>query len=892
MASNDPKNSKEVRDIFVAASKLPPGERPSFLGSVCADDTKLRREVEEMLASSDADTNPMKVPAIEAPAGRFTGGGQRLTIGQEFGQYRILAPIGKGGMGEVYLAEDSRLGRKVALKILSQVFDLDPDGLRRFIREAKIVSKLNHPNILTIYESGEEKSIKFIASEYVEGETLTERLQKGPLGVEAALDIAVQVVSALLAAHGAAIIHRDVKPDNIMIRPDGVVKLLDFGIAKLSEPLRTTGPRTAPGMIVGTPNYLSPEQARGKEVDPRSDIFSFGLVLYEMLSGAKAFEADSAIDVISAILQKEPVPLCSVAPEIPSEISDVISKTLRKHPEERYTSTADLLVELKSVRSDLALQSKGDSGSADVSVAAPVDNVQPDDLEIESDGGHGAVAVKYSLREYLSQHRRTATLAVAIVPVLFGSILLYFYWTGSTSRSQIASIAVLPFVNESGSADAEYLSDGIAESLIGSLSQVSGLDVRSRNSAFAYKGKDVGLRQIAKELKVQGILSGRVAVRGDDLTFYVELVDMATDKVIWSQTYNKPLSSLLALQTEIARDVSGNLRAKLSGADEQRLTKNAAANSEAYRLYLKGNFEWNRHTEESLQKAIDFYDQALEKDPNYALAYTGLAKTYGVLSNNYRSPNETFPKALEFAQKALMIDGSLAEAHAVKAAVHLYYQWDLDAAAKETARAFELDQNNGLAHQIEAGRLESISRFEDALAERKRAVEIDPLSSMDNYSLGATYYLKGDLDRAVEQLRQTIDMEPRFGPAYEFLGQTLEEKKMYSDAIRTYQSGLSNTEQNPRLFAFLAHAYAMSGDREQANATLRTLNEWSRRGYVSPYLFAVAHAGLGDKQEMFEALESAYKERSVYLLWLRIDPIFTPFRADPQFQELLKRIGV
>lgn len=890
MAFTDPQKWQVVKEVFFAALELPPDDRASFLDSACRNDAELRPEVEKLLASSDAAADFMKTPPINEVADVFMGCGHRLKVGQTFGQYRIIRSIGKGGMGEVYLAEDSRLPRKVALKILSSAFDLDPEGLRRFIREAKVVSTLNHPNILTIYESGEEDSIKFIASEFVEGETLTERLRGGPLSIETALDIAVQISGALLAAHGAAIVHRDIKPDNIMIRPDGVVKLLDFGIAKLSEPLRMTGPGTGQGIIIGTPNYLSPEQARGKNVDARSDIFSFGLVLYEMFTGIKTFEAENTIDVISAILQKDPTPADYIVPEISPVLADLISKTLRKAPDERYSTTADLLVDLKSVRSDLALQNKLDSKTPNDRVIATTGSIP---IENSDTGGElPPVTAKYTFREYVRRNRRTVAIAAAALTVLFGSVFWYFYSAGASSRTHIDSIAVLPFANETGDPDADYLSDGIAETLISSLSQVPELNIRSRTSAFSYKGKDVGLKQIAKELNAQAILSGRVAEHGDSLTLYVELVDVGADKVIWSKTYKRPVSSLPALQSEIVRDVSESLRAKLSGADEQRLTKGFTANSDAYRLYLKGNYEWNKHTEGALRKAIGFYDQALEIDPNYALAYTGLSKTYGVLGNNYLAPNETLPKARDFVQKALAIDDSLAEAHAVMAAVHLYYEWDRSATETEIARAIALDPNNGLAHQLEASRLESAGRFDEALAERKRALAIDPLSPMDNFLLGTTYYLDRDSDNALVQLRQTIDMEPRFSPSYLFLGQTYELKKMYPDAIKAYQSGLSQDEESPKLIASLAHAYAASGDIDQANAMLSKLREISKGSYVSPYLFAIVYAGLGDRDEMFAALESAFKDRPADLLWLRVEPMFSQFRDDSRFQAVLKEIGV
>lgn len=868
--------------------ELAPEERSPFLDSAC-NDAVLRREVEKLLAVSDNAADFMKTPPINEIAEVFNDSGHRLAIGQTFGNYTIVDSIGKGGMGEVYLAKDSRLGRKVALKILSSAFDLDPEGLRRFIREAKVVSTLNHPNILTIYESGEEDSIKFIASEFVEGETLTERLRSGPLSVGTALDIAVQMAEALLAAHGAAVVHRDIKPDNIMIRPDGVVKLLDFGIAKLSEPLRMTGPGTAPGIIIGTPNYLSPEQARGKSVDSRSDIFSFGLVLYEMFTGVKAFEAGNAIDVVGAILHKDPVPINELVPDVSPKIAELISKTLRKQPEERY-STAELLTEVKGVRSALVLEDGLSGGTPRDRLITTAGSASA--VNIDTGGNLPAVTAQFTLREYVRHNRRTASIAAAAVMLLFGSAFWYMYLSGTYAAARIDSIAVLPFVNETNNPNTDYLSDGIAETLISSLSRLPELDVRSRASAFSYKGKPIELKQIAKELKVQAILNGRVAVRGDDLLLYVELVNIGADKVIWSQTYKQPSSNLVSLQSEITHDVSRELRSRLSGADQKQVTKNYTENAEAYRLYLRGNFEWNKHTLESLQKASEYYREALSIDPNYALAYVGLANTYGVLGNNYLPTKETLPKAREYSQKALDIDDSIAEAHATLAAIRSYYDWDLPGAQNEIERALAIDPNNASAYSVKGSCLEVIGHFDEALIARKRAVDIDPLSAMENWLLGTTYYLKGDSDRAILQLQQTIDMEPRFSPSYLFLGQAYEQKKMYPDAIKAYQNGLAQDEDGPKLVASLAHAYAMSGDLPHANATLAKLREISQRNYVNSYTFAVAYAGLADKEKMFASLEKAYLERPTDMLWLRVEPMFSPFHDDPRFQGLLKRIGV
>ncbi len=886
MTSTAPKNWQKVKEIFYAATQRVPNERVAFLDSACGKDADLRDEVERMLASSEAAGSFMRRPAVSEVAALIEENG-KLRAGQSFSHYKILDLIGKGGMGEVYLAEDTRLDRKVALKILPSAFKLDEERMRRFLREAKAASALNHPNILTIYENGETDGTNFIASEFVDGESLSDRVRHGSLSLETVLDIAVQVAGALATAHEAGIVHRDIKPDNLMVRPDGVVKLLDFGIAKLSQSAPGTDTGTAAEMIIGTANYMSPEQARRKAVDARSDIFSFGLVLYEMLAGKKAFEAEYSIDAISGILQNEPVPLSHLLPGLPPEIESIVDKALRKDREERYQTANELLIDLKDCRQELKFRNKlGRSalyqhGSNTDILGSPVSH---------------AAQPQTSSAEYIITRiaQRKRGLAIGLIVLLLVSIGVGYWYLPNRvpAIKPIESIAVLPFVNDTGNPDTEFLSDGIAQTLISSLSQLQFLNVKARSSVFAYKGRNIADAQIAKELNVQAIVNGHVTQRDNDLSLYIELVDVLTDKVVWSQTYDRQLSNLPSLQSEIARDVAKNLKARISGADEQRLSKRQTDNAEAYQLYLKGEYAQNKHSRESLQSAIQFFNQALEKDPNYALAYCGLSKAYGVMGNNYLSPNETFPKAREFVERALELDDSLAEAHAVMASINLYYDWDISGALKEVDRALDLDPNNASAHNLKGSYFEVLGHFDEALIERKSSVNIEPLSAMGNFLLGTTYYLKGDLDMSIDQQRQTIKLEPGFSPSYLFLGQTFERKGMYAEAVKAYTSGLFRAPNDPKLTALLAHAYAASGNRSQANVTIAKLREIERKSNISAYYFAVIYAGMNDKVQMFDWLEKAYRERPADMIWLRVEPMFSPFHDDPRFQDLLKRMGV
>ena len=612
----------------------------------------------------------MQNPAVGEVAEAIVRKKEPLLVSRTLGHYKILGLLGEGGMGQVYLAEDTRLERKVALKILPAAFAQDAGRMRRFVQEAKAASALNHPNILTIYEVGEFENKNYIASEYVEGETLSERLRREPLNLKGALDVAVQITSALQAAHAAGIVHRDIKPDNVMIRPDGVAKLLDFGIAKLTE--KKTGlidaeaataikARTTPGMIIGTAAYMSPEQARGKAVDARSDIFSFGLVLYEMLTGKRAFAGENAMDVISSILQKEPVPLRRLIPDVPHELERIVGKALRKDCEERYQTAKDLLIDLKDARQELEFQNKLERAAVPYREQAETQIINA----AATDAVQTTSSTQY-LAAKITNHKLAAIAALLVLTV--GIAALYYFTRGNTSNKPtstetIDSIAVLPLTNAAQDPNAEYLSDGITESLINRLSQLSGLKVMSSSSVFRYKGREQDAQKIGNELNVRAVLTGSVKQIGDQLVINVSLDDAKDNHHIWGEQYVRKFADVLAVQNEIAQEVTTNLRVKLTGADERQLAKRYTDNVEAYQLYLKGNYEWNKHTLESLQKGIEFYNQAIEKDPNYALAYSGLAASYGVLGNNYLPPKEAFPKSKAYAAKALAIDDTLSQAH-------------------------------------------------------------------------------------------------------------------------------------------------------------------------------------------------------------------------------------
>ncbi len=891
---------QQINRLFEAALDIAPDERGAFIEEASADDESLRREVESLLASHDKAQNFMEKPAVGEVADAITGNKQKLRVNQSISHYKILKLLGEGGMGEVYLAKDTRLERKVALKLLPAAFIQDAERMRRFVREAKAASALNHPNILTIYETGKFENTNYIASEYVEGETLSNRMRREPLSLKESLDVAVQITSALDAAHRAGIVHRDVKPDNVMIRPDGFVKLLDFGIAKLTEKkpesidaeaATAIKANTTPGMIIGTANYMSPEQAVGKPVDARTDIFSFGVMLYEMLSGKRAFEGANAMETIGLILHKEPVPLSRLVPDVPHEIERIVGKALRKDRDERYQTAKDLLIDLKDAKQDLEFQNKlertGSSNQREESKTQIINAATTDAAQPTSSTQHFVAEIK--------NHKLASIAALLILTV--GIAALYYFTRSNVADRQagnapIDSVAVLPFENATRDPNAEYLSDGIAESLINRLSQLSNLKVMSSSSVFRYKGKEQDAQKVGNELNVRAVLTGSVKQVGDQLVINVSLDDARDNHRIWGEQYVRKFADILAVQSEIAQEVSSNLRVKLTNADERQLAKRYTENVEAYQLYLKGMYQWKKHTLKDLQKGIEYFNQALEIDPNYALAYFGLSASYGVLGNAYLPPNENFPKAKAYAAKALAIDDTLSEAHTAMGAVRLLYDWNWAETEKEFKRAQTLNPNNADAHQMYAAYLEAMGRFDEAQAEAKRAQELDPLSPMFGTEVGFTFYFAHRYDEAIAQFQKTINLEPRNADAYQYLGQAYEQKQMYAQAIETYQKGMAQAERHPFLIAALGHAYALSGERNKAQQTLAELREMSKQHYVSPYLFAVVYLGLGDKDQTFAWLDKAFQDRSFFMIWLKVEPQFDSLRDEPRFQDLLRRVGL
>jgi serine/threonine protein kinase/Tfp pilus assembly protein PilF len=794
-------------------------------------------------------------------------------IGKTIGHYRVLEKLGGGGMGVVYEAEDLRLGRHVALKFLPDDLAHDPQALERFRREARSASALNHPNICTIHDIAQEEGLQFIAMEFMAGQTLKQRLAAGPIPADELLDLTVQIADALDAAHGEGIVHRDIKPANIFITKRGQAKILDFGLAKLTgaqisasalspEQATLEAHLTSPGMAVGTVAYMSPEQARGEDLDRRTDLFSFGAVLYEMATGRMAFSGNTSALIFDSLLHKTPTSAARVNPELRPELEYIINKALEKDRALRYQSAGEMLADLKRLRRN--------SSSTRVEVAA--------DSEMPAKG----------------PKRKVLWASVAGIVVLGLVAASAFLWRSRSGSQEISSVAVMPFVNASNDPNTEYLSDGLTESLINSLSQIPNLTVMSRSSVFHYKGRDVDPQAVAHDLKVQGVITGRIVQRGDQLIISAELIDARTNRNLWGDRYDRKLSDVLAVQQDITGAISARLRERLSGETKKQIAKGGTSDPEAYQLYLKGRFYWEKRTQDSLEKAKDYFNQAIEKDPNYALAYVGLADYYYVVSDYAPvSAVDVAPKARSAAQRALAIDDTLAEAHAVLAGSDENL-WEWDAAEREFRHALELDPNNGTAHQWYGLFLSYLGRQDEAHAQFRRALELDPLNLTFNNNLAMSYSAARQYDQALDQFRKTIDMDPNYASAHDNLAQTYFDMGKYDLWLAEWKKAatLNNDHEQSAISEDAARVYAKSGSRATVSRVIEALKQLAQRRYVDPGFIAYEYAALGDKDQVFYWLEKGYSEKAGSLQLIKIVKVMDPYRSDLRYVELLKRMGL
>lgn len=758
-----------------------------------------------------------------------------LSTGTQLGPYEILGTLGSGGMGEIYRARDRRLEREVAIKVLPERTAKDPEALGRLQREAKALAALSHRSILTVFDVGNEHGVSFLVTELLDGETLHEKIRHSPLSWMEALQIAISVAEGLGAAHSRGVIHRDLKPENVIVTQNGSVKLVDFGLARFEKIIGSeeisrahTLAKTSPGVLIGTVQYMSPEQVRGLIADARSDLFSFGCLLYEMLTGSKPFSGNNLVEVLTSIL-RDPVPELRVLnPNIPSSLEQIILACLHKNPEDRIQTARELIIALKAVESGSAVWS------------------------------HPSEKPK----KRRAQRKKT-----------------------------IDSLAILPFANAVGDQETEYLCDGLTDAIIRSLSPLPRLRVMARATVFRYKGRDVDPLLVGRELNVRAVLTGRAVTQAESFAIQTELVDVMDGSRIWGDEYSCEFCNILELQTEIASEISEQLRLKLLQKEKKRLGRKYTENTEAYRVYLQGRYFWNKRTRDGFLKSIEYFEQAIQQDPKFPLAYVGLADAYSLLGGfGYAPAKATYSKAKMEAIKALDLDPTLAEAHTSLAVVKYRMDWDWKGAEQSFLQAIRYNPGYATAHHWYGVYLTLMGRFEEGLVEVDKGLDLDPLSLVLNWARGYVFYYMRRYDDAIREYRKTLGIDPTFSRVHTDIGLTYVLNAQFQEGIEEIQKGMAFEIMNPGILASLGYAYGIAGDREEATRILEELLVYSKRNYLSPFAMALVHVGLGNLNQAFDWLQKSIDEREDAVASIRVNPRLDPIRSDSRYDGLIRQL--
>jgi serine/threonine-protein kinase len=799
-------------------------------------------------------------------------------IAESIAHYRIIKKLGSGGMGEVYLALDTKLDRKVAIKVLRSDSLADERLKKRLLREAQAAAKLDHPNICAIYDVNEADSVTFIVMQYLEGESLAEKMVRKPLELSAALALAEQAAEGLAEAHAHGVVHRDIKPQNLMITPRGQLKILDFGLAKQTRSndavdfeAPTSTLLSTPGRIVGTMPYMSPEQVQGEPLEPCSDIFSLGVTFYEVLAGKHPFKDKSAAVTMSRIMLADPIPTERFRAQVSPELQAVLSKMLSKDKAARYQSAEDLLTDLRQLPAKL-----------------PANDSQAD-----------ATLTKDTPKETLANRilGKARSHKWAILASALALILLAVAISRLLSTEHLDSLAILPFSYSSSdpqlmaNPDREYLSDGLTESIINNLSQLADLKVIARSSVFRYKGSNLDVQAIGRKLSVRAVLVGEIKQEGDELTITVELMDVQGNRSIWGGTYQRKIADIQSVQKEIASNISEKLRLKLTGADQTQLAKTYTQSGEAYEAYLKGRYHWNKRTDEGFKLATNFFQEAVDKDPNYALAYAGLADCYTLRSDyGFLPSKEGYALARGFVTLALKNDDSLAEAHTSLASIKAVTDWDWQGAENEYRRAIELNPKYATAHHWYAAQLLLQGRLDQALQEIKTAQQLDPLSLGINKDFAVILLYARDYEKALEQCRKTLEIEPHFAAMSTYIAQIYELQQKYPEATAELEKAHAADPEDSEVTYGLAQAYALMGKKDEALKISNELNQPAKLNVFLPKEAAYLYALLGEKEQAIATLQKAAENHYLPVAEVKTDPRLDELRKDPRVVELLQKI--